>query len=98
MNKLSKDVEMKLVLAIGMILGFVSICFVFLMVTTGRLNVGDKWFEWKDDLVLVLGLIVIILMIGSFVSFMLSGIEAYSLQDKLTIKELEIELAKLKRT
>ena len=74
------------------------------MVTTGRLNVGDKWFEWKDDLVLILGLIVIILMIGSFVSFMLSGMEAYSMKDQLKIKqqeleikELEIELEELKK-
>ena len=97
MKKLTKDEQLKMAMAIGLVLGFVSICFIFLLVITGRLDTGDKWFDWKDDLMVALGLTVIILMIGAFISFMLSGLEAYSMKDQLRIKELEIELERVKK-
>jgi len=96
-KKLDAEQIVKLYILSGLTLAFVSIIFVIAIVLLGRLDVGDKWYEWKDDGIVVVAFFCITILICTFIFFVSAGLEAYTAKKNEKIKLLQDELDELKK-
>jgi hypothetical protein len=96
-KKLDPEQIVKLYILTGITLAFVSIIFVIAILLLGRLDVGDKWYEWKDDGIVIVAFFCIVILIMTFVFFVSAGLEAYTAKKNEKIKLLEERLDELKK-
>ena len=96
-KKLDPEQIVKLYILTGITLAFVSIIFVISILLLGRLDVGDKWYEWKNDGIVIVAFFCIVLLIMTFVFFVSAGLEAYTAKKNEKIQELQDELERLKK-
>ncbi|MCP4651579.1 MAG: hypothetical protein GY853_16065 [PVC group bacterium] len=95
----------KLMLLVGIIFAFVSLLLIVSIVMLGRLDIGDKWFDWKDDSLIIVMCITMAFMIMSYIVLLSVGIDANA--DKRVAQEvaerekkiqiLQIELDEIKK-
>lgn len=96
-KKLDPEQIVKLYILTGLTLAFVSIIFVISILLLGRLDPGDKWYEWRNDGIVVVAFFCIVILIMTFVFFTSAGLEAYTAKKNERIKDLEDELERYKK-
>ena len=96
-KKLEPEQVVKLYILTGLTLAFVSIIFVISILLLGRLDVGDKWYEWKNDGIVIVAFFCITILIITFVFFVSAGLEAYTAKKNETINQLQEKLNELSK-
>lgn len=96
-KKLEPEQVVKLYILTGLTLAFVSIIFVISILLLGRLDPGDKWYEWKNDGIVIVAFFCIVLLIMTFVFFVSAGLEAYTAKKNETIQQLQEKLKELSK-
>jgi len=91
-----QEQKMKAELLIGFVLAFVSVMLVIAVLLLGLLDIGDKWYEWKDDLIVIASFICLMFLVLSYTFFMSVGIDATNAEKDRTIKGLQLDLERLK--
>ena len=96
-KKLEPEQIVKLYILSGLTLSFISIIFVIGILLLGRLDVGDKWYEWKNDGIVLMAFFCIFVLIVTFIFFVSAGLEAYTAKKNETIEKLQKRITELSR-